>query len=152
MNVLLIANVFFNYLFLLNQRNAPTAAITSNKTTKIVAAATVTIWLSLEWSLLGSSSMEELLTVDILLVVTKGIFSVFLVLVKLVGTNFETVALETLVLLLKRALMWLMEISVTDLLDLKHWEDKFNPFIPSASFLYLLKTTENLNVLWFFSE
>ena len=115
MNVLLIANVFFNYLFLLNQRNAPTAAITSNKTTKIVAAATVTIWLSLEWSLLGSSSMKELLTVDILLVVTKGIFSVFLVLVKLVGTNFETVALETLVLLLKLLFVVVLFIVKVDL-------------------------------------
>ena len=26
----------------------------------------------------------------------------------------------------------------------------FNPFIPSATFLYPLKTSENLNVFWFF--
>lgn len=59
--------------------------------------------------------MEELLTVDILLVVTKGIFSVFLVLVKLVGTNFETVALETLVLLLKLLFVVVLFIVKVDL-------------------------------------
>ena len=46
---------------------------------QIVAALTDTVLLSFEWLLRGSSPMEEFLGVDILLVVTKGPFSVFLV-------------------------------------------------------------------------
>ena len=90
----------------------PRIIITSNKTMQIVAAVTNTMLLSFEWLLRGSSPMEEFLGFDILLDVTKGLFSVFLVEVKLVGTNLETVALEAAVLVLKLVFVVILEVDL----------------------------------------